>query len=328
MRYLLTLLLLIGISFGQKAVTAKENCESEKRIEVKKEIQDGKVLLSITKDGKTEEFTADMEDKDAIAKLEQKLEAYDVDKMKIHNKIIKHDCDKEDCNHEDCEHAENIRVIKKVKGKEAECERAELDKEDLVWHMNDDDGDIKIIKKYMDGDDFLLTDEKAGYLGVHIQDLTEQLGGHFKIKDGKGVLVSEVVEDSPAEKAGLKAGDVITKVDDKKVASASELSEAVRSYEPESKVTVSVVRDGKTKKLNAKLGEAENKLFAHHNFEMPEKMAEKHKMMFKMPAHPELEDFDFRDFEFDTQEFKADMEKLKKELEELKLQMKQLQKEK
>src|SRR5205823_5994904 len=51
-----------------------------------------------------------------------------------------------------------------------------------------------------------------GYLGVHIQSITPSLAESFKLKDNKGALVAEVENDSPAAKAGLKEGDVITAV--------------------------------------------------------------------------------------------------------------------
>lgn len=288
MRYLLTLFLFFGITFGQQIVKMTETDDNEKQVEIKKVIENGKMTVSITKNGKTEEFTADLDDENSMAKIEEKLAEYDVDgKIKIKKRVKEHKCD-----HEKCE-------------------------EDFVWHTKKgkEDKDIKIIKMHKP----MIINEKAGYLGVQIQDLSEQLSEYFKVKEGNGVLVSEVVEDSPAEKAGLKAGDIITKVDDKNVANTSELTKAVRSYEPETQVNIVVVRNGKTKKLNATLGETENMLYSHFN------MPEEHKMMFKMQNHPDIEDFDFQTFQFDQQEFKAEMENLKKEMEELKLQLKQLQ---
>lgn len=276
MRYLLSFLLLFGITFGQKIVTMTESEGDEKKIEVRKEIEDGKMTVSITKDGKTEEFTADLDDEEAVAEIEEKLAAFDAD---AELKIIKH-------------------------GKKHECDHNE---------------DAKLYKTYKP----MIDSEPAGYLGVHIQNITEQLGSHFKVKEGKGVLVSEVVEDSPADKAGLKAGDVITKVNDKSVESTSELTEVVRSYDPETEVSVTVVRNGKTKKLNAALGEAEN-TFAYR-FGNWDKMGEHHKLLMDLP-HPEIKEFDVHAFTFDKEAFKAEMEELKAELEELKRELKELKK--
>jgi len=66
-------------------------------------------------------------------------------------------------------------------------------------------------------------------LGIEADDLTSQLAGYFGVKQGKGVLVREVNSGSPAEKAGLKAGDCIVAVDGKEVASVGELRDALRS---------------------------------------------------------------------------------------------------
>ena len=70
---------------------------------------------------------------------------------------------------------------------------------------------------------FASTFGSKAYLGIFHTGLTEALGEYFGVKDGHGVLISEVVEDSPAAKAGLKAGDVIVEVNGKKVEDFSDL---------------------------------------------------------------------------------------------------------
>lgn len=70
-----------------------------------------------------------------------------------------------------------------------------------------------------------------------------------------GALVKEVSKESAAEKAGLKAGDIITKVGDKKVDNPGTLSKAVTSYKPNEEVKVYYTRDGKEKSMKVKLGE-------------------------------------------------------------------------
>ena len=310
MRYLLSLLLIFSIGFAQKTVVVKKQVNDEKKIEVKVNVKDDKVLYTITEDGKTEEYEAALDDEGALAKIHEKLEAHGVDenvKMGIHEKVRAHECDKEKIVQEECKKA-----------------KEECDHENLVWHMKDEDGDkkVKVIKKYKMDDDLLLNAEKAGFLGVQIQDLSDQLSDHFKVKDGNGVLVSEVVEDSPAEKAGIKAGDIITKVDGEDIEDASDLTTTIRSYDPKTKVSVSVVRDGKKKKLNATLGEAENNFM--YKFGDLGKMGEKHKMLLKM--QPEgLENFKFHSFPFDQDDLKEQMEELRKELKEMKEQLKELQ---
>ena len=82
-------------------------------------------------------------------------------------------------------------------------------------------------------------------LGVSGEELTSQLAGYFGVKQGKGVLVSEVVAGSPAAQAGLKAGDVIVAVNGKEVATVAELRKAVelKSGEDTRKLDLTVVRD-------------------------------------------------------------------------------------
>ncbi|HSB91788.1 MAG TPA: PDZ domain-containing protein [Flavitalea sp.] len=70
-----------------------------------------------------------------------------------------------------------------------------------------------------------------------------------------GVKVQDVTENSGAEKAGIKEGDIITKINEKKIESPGQLSELVSTYKPNDKVTVTVKRAGKDVKLNAVLGE-------------------------------------------------------------------------
>jgi serine protease Do len=82
-------------------------------------------------------------------------------------------------------------------------------------------------------------------LGITGDELTSQLAGYFGVKQGKGVLVSEVVMGSPAAKAGLKAGDIIVAVDGKDVATVGELRKAleIKSGDEKRKLNLTVVRD-------------------------------------------------------------------------------------
>lgn len=88
-----------------------------------------------------------------------------------------------------------------------------------------------------------------GRLGVTVQELTPDLATYFGVKDG--VLVSSVQADTPAAKAGVKAGDVITSVDDKAVTRSSELIQALRDKDGE--VTIGVTRDKKAMTLKTTL---------------------------------------------------------------------------
>jgi S1-C subfamily serine protease len=91
------------------------------------------------------------------------------------------------------------------------------------------------------------------HLGVRLQTLDADLASYFDVEPGDGVLVLEVVEDSPAMEAGLRGGDVITAIDDEPVASAKALQRLIRAREPGDEVTVSFVRRGRHRELDATL---------------------------------------------------------------------------
>jgi len=94
-----------------------------------------------------------------------------------------------------------------------------------------------------------------GYLGVWLQPLTEDLAKSFGLKDTKGAVVSQVIKDSPAEKAGFKEGDVIVEFDGKKVEDVRDLQMKVADTPVEKKVEIKVWRDGKFITLRVKVGE-------------------------------------------------------------------------
>jgi serine protease Do len=80
-------------------------------------------------------------------------------------------------------------------------------------------------------------------IGVSTMQLTKQLADYFGIADGQGVLVTSVAEDSPAAKAGIKAGDVITAVDGEKVDGAGDVARGINKKK-EGDVTLTVIRKG------------------------------------------------------------------------------------
>lgn len=79
-------------------------------------------------------------------------------------------------------------------------------------------------------------------IGVSTMQLTKQLADYFGIADGKGVLVTSVADDSPAAKAGLKAGDVITAIDGEKVEGAGDLARGINKKK-DGDVTLTVIRN-------------------------------------------------------------------------------------
>jgi serine protease Do len=91
---------------------------------------------------------------------------------------------------------------------------------------------------------------KRGYLGVGMQDLTDDIADALGVPKGKGVLVSRVEAGQAAEKAGVKQGDVIVKVGDKDVTPDQTLSYLVANVPPGTKLPIQVIRDGKPVALN------------------------------------------------------------------------------
>ena len=92
---------------------------------------------------------------------------------------------------------------------------------------------------------------ERGFLGVRPQELDEELTAQFGTE--KGALITEVTEDSPAEKAGIKSGDVVTKINATEVRDARHLLLTISKLAPDTEVTVEVLREGKPKTLKAKL---------------------------------------------------------------------------
>ncbi len=83
-----------------------------------------------------------------------------------------------------------------------------------------------------------------GYLGVMIQDINPALAKEFKLKNNSGALIGDVTPKSPAEKAGLKSGDVILEFDGKKVTDSRHLKLEVARTKPGETVPIKVLRDG------------------------------------------------------------------------------------
>jgi len=163
------------------------------------------------------------------------------------------------------------------------------------------------------------------WLGVHTVDLTDQLAKYFDIKDGRGVLISEVVEDSPAEKAKLQAGDVIVKADGERIEDTPDLREAIDEHEEGQEMEVVVVRKGKEKTVKLTLEKSPHRIetkFVKKLKRLPRKLKE---MKFMGPHHdvPEidlevekiLEDYDMEDLESRLEELEEELERIKDKLE-------------
>lgn len=94
---------------------------------------------------------------------------------------------------------------------------------------------------------------ERGYLGVHIQPITPDLAENLGLKSEDGALVAEVTKGSAAEKAGLKAGDVVTGFDGKAVKSARDLTRFVGMMKPGSEAKLTFLRDGRERSATVAL---------------------------------------------------------------------------
>jgi serine protease Do len=96
--------------------------------------------------------------------------------------------------------------------------------------------------------DTLIRDGKVthGYMGIGISDVTPENAKFFDVNDASGAVVTQVEPDTPAAKAGLKVGDVITELDGKKVSDAGDLQVEVGQKRPGTTIKLEVMRDGKT----------------------------------------------------------------------------------
>lgn len=95
---------------------------------------------------------------------------------------------------------------------------------------------------------------ERAWLGVQIQPVTTDIAGSLGLDEAKGALISTPQPDSPAEKAGLKTGDVITKVDGKGIDDARDLARRIGGMAPNTKAELSVFRDGKEQVMRVTLG--------------------------------------------------------------------------
>jgi len=83
-----------------------------------------------------------------------------------------------------------------------------------------------------------------GWLGVMIQKITTELAETFKLSDTHGALVNDVVPNGPADRSGLKRGDIIVKFNGKEISSVENLPKQVAAVEPGKSVEVEIIRDG------------------------------------------------------------------------------------
>lgn len=153
----------------------------------------------------------------------------------------------------------------------------------------------------------------GGRIGVKVQDLTEQLGDYFGVKDGEGALITKVDEEGPAYEAGLEAGDVIVEVDEEKIEDTEDLISAISGKEEGDKVAIKALRDQKPQSFTVEVekGEEQSSVYL--------KKLEKLRILPENLPEPKIL--------WDEKEFRQPQGELRKELKKLKEQMKELKEE-
>ncbi|MCX6134194.1 MAG: PDZ domain-containing protein [Ignavibacteriales bacterium] len=154
------------------------------------------------------------------------------------------------------------------------------------------------------------------YQGMTLRELNEQLGQYFGVAEGAGVLVWEVEKGSAADKAGVKAGDVISTVGKKKIKGMRDVGRALGIYDDGEKAELDVVRKGTHQTLTLEVQESEGNAGSHYYFDAP-----------SMPKHRGGVFFNEGPMEFDMpdihiESLEPDMDKLKIEMNHLKGRLK------
>lgn len=96
---------------------------------------------------------------------------------------------------------------------------------------------------------------KRGWLGVMVQPIDEKLAKGFGLKEAKGALIADVTKGDPAEKAGVKAGDVVIKINGEEIDDSRELVNKIGRMSPNETIVLTVLRGKKHKDIKVKLGE-------------------------------------------------------------------------
>jgi serine protease Do len=93
-----------------------------------------------------------------------------------------------------------------------------------------------------------------GYIGVQMQPVTKEIAEAIGLKEPKGALVAEALQDSPAAKAGIHTGDTIVAVDGAPIKEAKDLSKTIANVQPGKTISLTLYRNGKERTVNLEVG--------------------------------------------------------------------------
>lgn len=159
---------------------------------------------------------------------------------------------------------------------------------------------------------FRISGKGGARLGLRLQELNGDLAEYFKVREDEGALVTEVEEDGPAEEAGIKAGDVIVKIDGDEVAEPGDVADILSDRDEGDTVEITLIRKGVRQTATV---EVEEKNF-NFQFNMPEMNINVPDIDIEVPDVPDVPNMDIQ-VNLDDEcmdELKHDMEQLKIEL--------------
>ncbi|MCI0605937.1 PDZ domain-containing protein [bacterium] len=154
----------------------------------------------------------------------------------------------------------------------------------------------------------------GNYIGVDLQELDADLAKYFQTQPGAGVLVARVEPNSPAEKGGMKSGDVITELNGEKVATDEDVRDALKEVKEGDTASLTILRHGKVQNITVKPEK--------RSFDFPQLQE-----LGELRDLPKLQEFrELRDLH-NNPEFRESMQELRREMEKLKEEMRELKKE-
>ena len=184
-----------------------------------------------------------------------KFDGKDIDEASKLHELITEVKEQKEVELEILREGKNVRLKAMLKPQEDKDFLLHLDDDELNIHLEGIKEIPRIIKKQIK-----MIPQKGGFLGIKGTNLSDQLKSYFEVDHG--VLVEEVIEETPADSIGLKAGDVITEINNKKIEDYQDLIRALNYYDPGETVNIKYSRKGKSKVVKVTLRE---KKFGHHH---------------------------------------------------------------
>ncbi len=155
------------------------------------------------------------------------------------------------------------------------------------------------------------------FQGMSLRELNEQLGQYFGVMEGNGVLVWEVEKGSAAEKAGVKAGDVVAMIGKKKIKNLRDVGRAFGIYDEGEKAEVEVVRKGARQTISLEVQEAEESSGFHYWNSAPSMPKHRGGVFFnEAPFELDMPDINIETIRPDMDRFKIEMNQLRSRLQD------------